>query len=409
VPSILFLTQYYPPETGAPQNRLSSLARHFKNAGWEVSVLTAMPNYPKMEIYAGYKGKWYVGEEKDGITIHRAWIFATKKHNIILRLLNYFSFVLTAMLIGLFKTKRHDVIFCESPPLFLGITALFLKRIKKSKLVFNVSDLWPETAKELGVITNKTLLNISQNLEERMYRKSALINGQTQGIVKNISSRFPDKKVYWLRNGIDIAQFNPGAVYTNWRAENSYAATEFLVVYGGILGYAQNLEVILRAAKKLKQENTIKILIVGDGPAKESLLQMKQQLQLDNVNFLPNQPAEKMPAIINAADAGIIPLRKTPLFKAAIPSKIFEYLIFKKPILLGVDGEAKELFIDEGNCGLFFTPQNAEELAGNILKLKNDSELAKKLGENGAGYVTKKFNRAIIADDFIMQMSKLIQ
>ena len=146
---IIILTQYFPPESGAPQNRLHSLATHLSSFGAEVTVLTAMPSYPQSVIYDGYKNKWYIKEKEGNLTIYRSWIFVSKSKAIVARLLNYFSFVFTALVVGLFCTQKHDIIICESPPLFLGITAFILKWTKKSKLIFNVSDLWPESAEKL--------------------------------------------------------------------------------------------------------------------------------------------------------------------------------------------------------------------------------------------------------------------
>lgn len=407
MPSVLILTQYYPPETGAPQNRLSSLGKHLQLLGMEVAVLTAMPNYPAMKIQEGYKRKWYVCEEKDNIVIHRSWIFVRKSNSIILRLLNYFSFVFSAMITGLFKVKKYDIVICESPPLFLGITALVIKLFRRSKLVFNVSDLWPESAEKLGLVKNKLFLKAAYLLEAFIYKHAALVSGQTQGIMKSINDRFPDVKTFWLPNGTDANQYNTNNIAHNWRSINGYDADDFIVLYAGILGHAQALEVILNAAVLLKEENKIKFVLVGDGPQKEYLYRLKESLQLTNVSFFPNQPQQQMPQIIYAADTAIVPLKNIPLFKGAIPSKIFESLALGKPILLGVDGEARYLFIDEGKCGLYFTPENEQELAANIVKLKNDKILCKELGNNGIVYVNDKFDRKKIAAAFYNQLSAI--
>lgn len=407
MPSVLILTQYYPPETGAPQNRLSSLAKHLQLLGMEVAVLTAMPNYPAMKIQEGYDGKWYVKDEKDNIVIHRSWIFVRKSNSIVLRLLNYFSFVFSSMITGLFKVKKYDIVICESPPLFLGITALVFKLFRKSKLVFNVSDLWPESAEKLGLVKNKLFLKLAYWLEALLYKQAALVSGQTQGIVKSINHRFQDVKTFWLPNGTDADQYNVNNIVHNWRSVNGYNADDFIVLYAGILGHAQALEVILNAATLLKTEDKIKFVLVGDGPQKEFLHQLKESLQLINVSFFSNQPQMSMPDVIYAADTAVVPLKNIPLFKGAIPSKIFENLAFGKPILLGVDGEARDLFIDEGKCGLYFTPENEQELAANIVKLKNDKLLREELGNNGIVYVNDKFDRRKIAVSFYNQLSAL--
>ncbi len=370
----------------------------------DVSVLTAMPNYPAMQIQEGYEGRWYMKDSFEGIVVHRSWIFVRKSNSIAIRLLNYFSFVFSALVCGLFKIKKHDIIICESPPLFLGITAILLKWLMGSKLVFNVSDLWPESAEKLNLVSNKLFLKLAYWLEARLYKTSALVSGQTQGIVNSVQTRFPSVKTFWLPNGIDADKFGIANVSYNWREEQGYSSDDFIVLYAGILGHAQALEVILKAAALLREEKRVKFVLVGDGPQKNFLYELKASLQLDNIYFLPNQGREEMPNIVAAVDAAIVPLRNIPLFKGAIPSKIFENLAMGKPILLGVDGEAKELFIDEGKCGLFFTPEVEKQLAENIRILSTDRQQYTELSKNGVRYVNEKFDRKIIAERFYQQL-----
>ncbi len=396
---LLILTQYFPPEVGAPQNRLYELALRLQKKGVRITVLTAMPNYPQMEIHEKYKNLNYFCEEMDGMVVHRSSIYVSKKRSIIARLRNYFSFVVSSYRTGKRKLGNFDYILCESPPLFLGITAVRLARKKNAKLIFNVSDLWPESAEKLGIIKNKFLLWISYKLEAWIYKKSFLITGQTQGIIKSISTRFPNKKTYWLPNGVDLDFYNP-EIKSNWRIENNFSENDFLLLYAGIIGHAQGLEIILNAANILKEKKEIKFILLGSGPEKEKLLKLKNEKQLSKVVFKDSIPKNKMPEIISAMQTAIIPLKKLELFTGAIPSKIFENLAMKKPVLLGVEGESKKLFIEDGNAGLFFEPENAEDLSEKILQLYNNRNLVKQLGENGRKYVSEKFNRNKIADDF---------
>lgn len=397
---ILILTQYFPPEVGAPQNRLFELALRLQKEGAEISVLTAMPNYPQMEIHPSYKGKCFCKNKMEEITVYRSWIYVSKNRDVISRLINYFSFVFSSLFFGLFRIKKHDFILCESPPLFLGISAYIIKLFKRSKLIFNVSDLWPESAEKLGIITNRFFLNTATKLEEFLYRKSHFITGQTQGIVKNISSRFPDKKVFWLKNGVDTRFYNSASTYNDWRKKNNFNSTDFLLFYGGIIGIAQALETILYAAKELQNKPEIKFILLGSGPEKEKLQAIQKNHKINNVYFFDAVTKEKMPEIINSIDIAIIPLKKIELFKGAIPSKIFENLAMKKPLLLGVEGEAKTLFIEDGNAGLAFEPENQLDLKNKILQLYNHPEIVKQLGINGYNYVLKNFSRDTIAKDF---------
>jgi glycosyltransferase involved in cell wall biosynthesis len=405
---LLILTQYFPPEVGAPQNRLFELAVRLKKAGVDVSVLTAMPNYPQMKIHEAYVGKKYVFETLEGIPVHRSSIYIPKSKSIVQRLMNYFSFVYSSGRTGVNKVGDVDIIMCESPPLFLGWSALYLKRKKKAKLIFNVSDLWPESAEKLGVVTNKWMLKLAYNLEEKLYKRSTLVSGQTQGICKNINQRFPEVPTYWLPNGVDISYYDPTAVNGNtWREKNNFNPQDVLFLYAGIIGLAQGLEVILHAAQLVKDKPELKFILLGSGPEKEKLQHLKAELQLENVLFVDGVTKKEMPEIVAASDVSVIPLKKMDLFLGAIPSKIFENLAMQKPILLGVDGEAKELFIEQGNCGLYFEPENYKALAEAAIKISTDTNLRKQLGENGRKYVSEKFNRDTIANSFYERIKLL--
>jgi glycosyltransferase involved in cell wall biosynthesis len=397
---ILFLTQYFPPETGAPQNRLYELALKMKGLGAEVTVLTAFPNYPKYETFEGYRGKFYQKEEISGVEIHRAYIFARPGKSMGLRLLNYFSFVFSSLWAGLFKIEKTDLIFCESPPLFLGWTAVWLKRWHRARLLFNISDLWPESAVKLGLVKNPLLLRASTWLEEWIYKNADLISGQTQGIVADIRRRFPSKPLFWLKNGVDTAEFSSRLTERDWRSENGFADSDLLLYFGGLLGYAQGLDCLLRAAVQLRDLPQVKFVIVGEGPEKARLMQMKLDLEAQNVYFFPSVQKSEIADVIAAMNAGIIPLRKLDLFLGAIPSKIFEILCLKKPLLLGIEGEAKMLFVEQGEAGWAFEPENASQLAALIRQIAAAPETLHKKGENGYRYVREHFDRRQIAEDF---------
>ncbi|HNQ12886.1 MAG TPA: glycosyltransferase family 4 protein [Bacteroidia bacterium] len=397
---IVILTQYYPPETGAPQNRLHALTKSFGELGNEVTVLTAMPNYPQMSIFERYSKKLYVKEKEGNVIIHRSAIFVTRSKSVPLRLLNYFSFVITSLVIGLVKLKKHDVLICESPPLFLGISAYLLSRIKRSKLIMNISDLWPESAERLGLVSNQFLLKLSTRLELFLYKKSILISGQTKGIVSNISSRLKNKPVYWLPNGADSALLEDSKIESNWRSENGYRSDQFLLLYAGIIGHAQGLEVILKAASLLKKNSKIRFIIIGSGPELPMLIELKKSLMLENVTFFNPVSKAEMNPILSSIDAGVVPLKKLELFKGAIPSKIFELLAFSKPVFLGVDGEAKQLFVEEGKCAIYFDPENYTDLANKVQQFEEQRDRVIELGSNGRTYVAEYFHRDTIARQF---------
>lgn len=395
---IIILTQYYPPETGAPQNRLHSLARFLQKKEIEVQVVTALPNYPRNEIFDSYKGKFNVNEVIDGIAVTRTWIYTSASRGVVSRLLNYFSFVITSFF-RLLTLRRADYIICESPPLFLGITAVLISKIKRSKLIFNVSDLWPESAEKLNIISSRLLLRIAYALEGWLYRHAFMVSGQTKGIVRNIESRFPKVTVVWVPNGVDFDFFDREHSGMKWREDLGISSNDFVVLYAGIIGHAQGLEVILQAAHIVK-DSLIHFLIVGDGPEKSKLEKLKRDLGVPHVHFLPNLEKKLVPSLINTCNAYVVPLKKLDLFKGAIPSKLFEPLSMRKPILLGVDGEARELFIDDGRAGLYFEPENPSALAEQVMALYNNKEAGERLGKQGHDYVRLNFDRAHIYERF---------
>ncbi len=401
---ILIITQYFPPEIGAPQNRLYELAvRIAKRKGYEVTVLTAMPNYPKMEIFEAYQKALYKKETMDGITVHRAWIYVSKSKGIVKRLMNYFSFVFTSLFVGLFKVRgRFDLIVTESPPLFLGISGYVLSKFKRAKFSLNVSDLWPESAEKLGLVTNKMMLKSATFLEEFLYRKSVFVTGQTQGIVKDIQTRFPSKTVYWLPNGVDVEMFDNKKIESTWRDDNGFKKEDLILLYAGILGHAQGLELIVKAASLLKDKfPNVYFVLMGAGPEKEMLVAMKQKLATSNVLFFEPVTKSEIGTIIKSIDAAIVPLKKMDLFLGAIPSKIFESLAMEKPIVLGVDGEARELFVNQGECAVFFEPENENDLAAKIIDICEGKIDLVQLGKNGRNYVSEKFNRNKLADSYV--------
>ena len=401
---LLILTQYYPPEIGAPQNRLHELAIRLKANGIEVEVLTAMPNYPKMEVFEAYRGGRIREELMDGVKVYRSGIYVSKSKGILSRLLNYFSFVWTSYWRGR-NLGKYDFLMVESPPLFLGYSAMRLSKKLKAKLIFNVSDLWPESAEKLGIVTNKQLLSLAYRLEKKCYERSSLITGQTMGIVSDISNRFPHKKVYWLPNGVDVEFYDPANYESNdFRSKNGFKEDDVLFFYGGILGHAQGLQTVLRAAQIVKEKRQVQIILQGAGPEREELVRLKAELHLTNVHFLPPVTKAEMPFILKEVDVALVPLRKLELFLGAIPSKIFEALSMKKPLLLGVGGEAKMHFIDRADAGLYFEPENENDLANKMIDLASDPELIKQKGQNGRNYVKEHFNRNKIASDFIQQL-----
>jgi len=395
---ILFLTQYYPPETGAAQNRLSDLARRLTKAGHLVMVLTALPSYPKGEIYPGYRGRFIVNEDDSGVHVVRTWVYATKKKSFVARILNYLSFAVLSVVVGWRVVQNMDIVMVESPPLFLGFSGYLLSRLKHARFILNVSDLWPESAVVLGVLKNEYLIKSATRAEEWLYRHASMVIGQTKGIVRSIRNRCATP-THLLTNGVAPEFLDQVACARKAREQLRQKfnfGEKFIVAYTGVHGLAQGLDTLLRSAELLTEQKAIRFCFFGDGPDKPQLQSVALQRGIENVTFYPPLPAEQMVELLAAVDVSVVPLKRNDLFKGALPSKLFEALGAGVPVIAALDGEAKEL-IAQSESGLLVEPENPEDMSQKILRLLRDPKLCTRLGENGRAYVRVHYNREEIA------------
>jgi glycosyltransferase involved in cell wall biosynthesis len=266
---ILLLTQYFPPEKGAAQVRLWELAKGLKNEGHEVTVVTAFPNHPAGIIPPEYRGKRFAREEIEGIKVLRTWIYPVKRGRFWLRLLNYFSFVFSS-LYGILRCGRQDLIVVESPPLFIGFSAIFASLIKKAPYIFNVSDLWPESAVQLGLVSNKYLIRMSEWLEGYFYRKAFKLSAQTRGIVDGLKKKgVAAEDILFLPNGVDTDLFRPREKDKELEAQLQVQGKK-IILYAGTMGYAHGIETALQAADILRKEENIPFFLSETAPRDRS-------------------------------------------------------------------------------------------------------------------------------------------
>lgn len=377
----LILTQYFPPEVGAPQVRLLAMARELQAQGHEVRVVTAMPNYPRGEVFPEYRGRWLVHEVVEGVPVTRTWIYAATGRGVLRRLLSYWSFTFSA-LFGTFGGKRPDFIFVESPPLFLGVTAWITSVLRRRPYIFNVSDLWPESAVSLGIVTNRFFIGAAERLERFCYRHAFRVCAVTEGIRDTIARVPRSAPVLVFPNGVDVDAFRRFE-----GADMGIAAALF--VFAGTHGYAQGLDVIVEAARRLQSRADIRFVLVGDGPDKARLQELAQGLA--NVVFRDPVPASMMPKIFSASRASIVPLRKLDLFKSARPSKILPSLACETPVIYAGEGETVEL-IESNQCGIAVQPECSEDLAAAVVRLADDPALARRMGANGRELVSRSYS-----------------
>ena len=399
---VTFLTHYFPPEVGPAQTRLHELAKRLIAAGETVTVVTGFPNYPAGEIFPGYRGKRLMEDSYDGIRVLRTWVFATRSRGFIGRLLNYFSFPVFSLL-AVRKLGPTDIIYVQSPPLFTGLAALWFSRLEHAPYIFNVSDIWPQSAVELGVLRNRVAIRLAEWLERHIYRHASRITVPTPGILERLVARgVPRDKIFLLTNGVDTAAYN---VTSSDRelAQRLGLNGHTVFMYAGLHGLAQGLDVILEAAKLTRNPDVLYVL-VGDGADKAALVAKAQAEGISNVRFLPIQPTSTLPALLNLVYATVIPLRRLDLFKAALPSKLFDSMAAGRPIVAPLWGEAAAL-VEAAACGLVVEPEDARGVQEAVEKLAADPALAQKLGEQGRRYVVEHFNR----DDIAKRLIKLLE
>ena len=397
---LAILTQYYPPEIGAPQRRLSNLATHFVRAGHEVDVLTAMPNYPQGRLHDGYGGV-SSREVIDGARVLRTFIYPTQKTDYPRRLANYFSFVLSSATIGAARLERPDYLMVESPPLFLGLSGVWLSRFKGTRLIFNVSDLWPETAVRLGVVREGSVLHrVSARLESFCYRRSWLVAGQSREIVASIAQRYPRTRTYHLSNGVDCNGFGADRATPEARAQLG-GSDGCIALYAGLHGIAQGLPQLLAAADALRDECGPELVFIGEGPVKAELVADARTRGLERVRFLDARPGAQLPPLLASADILLVPLGLH--IPGAVPSKLYEAMASGRPVVLVATGEAASI-VRDNRAGIVVAPGDLQGLVDALRTLRENPELRAELGANGRKAAELHFDRTEIARRFITML-----
>lgn len=378
---IVLLTEYYKPEMGASQNRLYEMVMGLKEAGNEISVVTGMPNYPMGKIFDGYKGKFKSSEEIDGVFIKRFWLYASNSKKSIPRILNMLSFTITAFCaLPYLRKVKPNYLIVESVPLPITVTARLLAKFCGAKLVGNVPDLWPLTAKEMGAMSGDSLLyKLLERVEKRFYKKSYLLLGQSQQIVDHIKEH-GGKDVYLFRNGVDNRRF---AGLKRNRNDN-----RFVITYAGILGYAQGLYEMCQNVnfKELGAE----FHIYGAGGEKELIEAFLKDNPDRGVFYHGSISREEVPQILVDSDATLVPLVKQ--IYGAVPSKIYESMAAGLPILFSGEGEGQKI-IEQYQIGLVAAAKDYSKIKDNISILASNPELRERMRENCVNCANNIFNR----------------
>ena len=406
---ILIVHQYFLGREDAGGSRWNQFSRYFAEAGHEVTILAGMVHYASGKKAPRYKGRYIVREEEmPGVTVYRCHVSESYNKSFIGRAWAYFSFAVSSTLAGLFKAKHPDVIIATSPPLTVTTTMCRLAAFRRRPAVFEVRDLWPESAIDTGVIQPGRLADMLYKLEAKAYRKARWINVLTpafeQALIerKNVS---PDK-ISMIPNGADLDIMTPGPLDNHVRQELDLTG-KFVVSYFGAHGRANKVGQLLDVAEKVKTSHPdIRIMLVGDGMEKPDVVADAKQRGLDNVVFVDSVPKDKVCDYINASDVCTAVLMRNDTFKTVYPNKVFDYMCCKKPIIIGIDGVARKLVEDAG-AGYFAEPENADDFIDALLKLKNDPAAMQRMGESGYTHAAGHYSREAMAHKYLQVLENL--
>jgi glycosyltransferase involved in cell wall biosynthesis len=394
---ILFVTQVFRPEMGALSNRLYPLTRHLAASGHEVFVATGMPNYPRGEVFARYRGKRYMRESVDGAIVLRTLYFTTARNiSKTLQLLSYLSF-LPAVLHSGWRAGQIDVVVVTSPPLFPAIAAILLRRLRRAKLLVDLRDIWPDELVACGVAREGSLgVRLLRLVERWTYHSADVITCTTPAFLDLVAERGVGvAKRRLLPNGADLELFRP-LPRNNPVADEYPFGDRFVVMYSGLLGIKHGLETVLDAAALLRQRTDVVFFILGDGPRRKVLMDRAAALELDNVVFAGERPVEDVPFLLARADVCVTTLLPDAYLEKIIPVKIFEYLACEKPVVGAIGGEGARV-LEESGGGVSVRPGDAKGMADAILSLYSSPQQRTALGQAGRRHVEKYYSRGTIA------------
>ena len=401
---IVFFSHYFPPEGNAPASRTHEHTKRWVAAGHEVTVITCAPNVPDGVVYDGYRNTvWPQRETVDGIEVVRTWTYVAANSGGTKRILNYISYLLSAVLTFLFFCRRPDVIVATSPQLFCGWAGVIASWLKWRPFILEIRDIWPESIVTVGAMKKGLFVRILELMEVWMYRSASHIVAVGNGYRNNIMAKADvADRISVVTNGVDPEQFEPREKSPSFLEEHGLSG-RFVCSYVGTIGMAHGLDVVIRSAHRLKESgrNDIAFCLVGDGAQRAVLKSQVVEMGLESmVRFTGRLPKSKMPEVLASSNCLLIHLKKTDLFETVIPSKIFEAMAMERPLVMGVRGESAEIVRRSGS-GVDIEPDNDHELTDAVVLLCDDEDFYQSLCASGRVFVAEHYSRDVLAEKFL--------
>lgn len=410
---ILLIHQYFLEKNDGGGSRFNEMTRVWAEAGHEVTVLAGMVHYATGKKAHQYKGKYFYKDQQfyPGVDVMRCHVSEQYNTNFLGRLWAYFSFVFSGIWAGLFKlNNKHDIIVVTSPPLFVGIIAYVLSKFKGLPFIFEVRDLWPESAIDTGVLQNRMIIKFAYWFESFIYKRATKINVLTPAFRdKLIEKGVPKEKIIFIPNAADFSlaeQVGRGFDATNFKKELGLEG-KFVITYVGAHGVANHLIQIVDATEHLRKTNVV-IQLIGSGMQKEQLIKTVNDRKLEEQVIFrdPVSKAEVFKYIL-ASDMGASVLKKVDTFKTIYSNKTFDYMSCKKPVLLAIDGVSREL-VEQADCGIYVEPENPIAIANGILQIKDNQDQLTQMGINGYHFAKQHFDREVLAQQYLRECESVI-
>ncbi|UCC44643.1 MAG: glycosyltransferase family 4 protein [Candidatus Zixiibacteriota bacterium] len=402
--NILIVSQHFPPERGAVR-RLFEFSRFFVENGHQVSVLTAVPNYPDGVVPDRYKGKLFYSEEMSGVKVYRSWVLPASNRHQGKRMVGFVVFLVTA-LINSFRIKGNfDLVLASTPPVNTPVIGWVLSKLKRAHFVLEIRDLQPESSEDFGNLEPSVFTRLVKGMMHRLYRKADRLIAVTEGIAEYLKSLgIPRDRIATIKSGYSeefvTASQNGIRKKFGWDEK-------FLVLYAGTLGWAHSLETVIEAARQLNDQPDIQFAMVGDGGKRGVLEGMVRDYGLRNVEFVGAQPLETIPYFLKAGDVLIENLKEVPITKGTFPCKLYEYMASGRPILFGAqDGEAvREL--EQAGGALAYKSDDVDRLCELILRLRSGRIDGEQLGEKYQSHARRHHSRERWAERYLRQLEEV--
>jgi len=396
------------PEIGAPSARLFETARIWVQAGHQVEVVTCLPSHPFGRLYPGYKNRIRMGEDIDGITVHRHWTYRTENKGFLRRVAGHASFLPAS---GWFSTPRLNhpqVVIGSSPTFFAAMAARAAARRFSAPFVLEIRDLWPEIFTDLGILTNPWIIRYLHSWAQWLYREADRVVSVTESFTEHIERLgVPAKKLVTITNGADTDYWKPGE-RTKARLKLGWKNDEFVVLYVGAHGISHGLSALLKTAERLSDTAGLRFVFVGDGAEKAQLVKTAREKNLSNVTFCDAVPRDQVRVFYQAADLSAVPLRDVHLFSKFIPSKIFEILASGVPLIGALRGEAAEI-VERSQGGVVVSPEDHGALARAIVELRSSPARLKEMSLAGRDFVSRHYSRRVLAERYLEALKDTIR